>query len=234
MSDKEMWLNWVKKGNVQIPVILLENYAKIGLKEEELVLLLHIHSNIEKGIHFPTPLQLADSMAINIEQCSFHLRSLIQRGLLEILEDKTIEGIMIDAYSLDPLWSTIYDFMQKKERKNSREVKDDENLFSTFEKEFGRALSPIECETLTMWYDQDHHDSIIIKAALKEAVLAGKLSFRYIDRILFEWKKQGIETIEQAREQSKKFVKPTIRKKIETAKSTSNQAVPFYNWLDES
>jgi DNA replication protein len=233
MNEKEMWLHWMKKGNVHIPVILLENYANMGMKEEEIMLLLHIHANIENGINFPTPLQLAETMAINVEQLSFHLRSLIQRGLLAILEDKR-EGIIVDAYSLDPLWLSLYDFIQKKERKESRVIQSEENLFSSFEKEFGRALSPIECETLTMWYDQDHHDSVIIKAALKEAVLAGKLSFRYIDRILFEWKKQGIDTIEQAREQSKKFKKTTNRKKPEPEKGATNQAVPFYNWLDES
>ena len=74
-----------------------------------------------------------------------------------------------------------------------------------FEKEFGRALSPFECETLAMWIDQDHHDPIIIKAALRESVMSGKLNFRYIDRILFEWKKNGIQTIDQARKHSQKF-----------------------------
>ena len=48
---------------------------------------------------------------------------------------------------------------------------------SSIEEEFGRPLSPLECETLAIWQDQDQHDAILIKHALKEAVLSGKLSF---------------------------------------------------------
>ena len=40
---------------------------------------------------------------------------------------------------------------------------------------------------------------LLIKSALREAVISGKLNFRYIDRILFDWKRNGIKTIEQAK-----------------------------------
>ena len=75
------------------------------------------------------------------------------------------------------------------------------NLYTVFEKEFGRPLSPFECETLGMWEDQDQHHPNLIQAALREAVMSGKLNFRYIDRILFEWKKNGIKTVDQAQNQ---------------------------------
>ena len=92
--------------------------------------------------------------------------------------------------------------------KNTQEVTkkaDESDLYTCFEKEFGRPLSPFECESLAMWMDDDHHDPIIIKAALRESVMSGKLNFRYIDRILFEWKKNGIKTIEQAKNHGRKF-----------------------------
>ncbi|GAA3327383.1 hypothetical protein GCM10020331_067100 [Ectobacillus funiculus] len=56
-----------------------------------------------------------------------------------------------------------------------------------------------------MWQDQDHHTPVIIQTALREAVLSGKLNFRYIDRILFEWKKKtGSKTVEQAQQYGQK------------------------------
>ena len=67
------------------------------------------------------------------------------------------------------------------------------NLYTVFEKEFGRPLSPFECETLGMWEDQDQHHPNLIQAALREAVMSGKLNFRYIDRILFEWKRMVLK-----------------------------------------
>lgn len=56
-----------------------------------------------------------------------------------------------------------------------------------------------------MWEDQDQHHPNLIQAALREAVMSGKLNFRYIDRILFEWKKNGIKTVDQAQNQGQKF-----------------------------
>lgn len=79
------------------------------------------------------------------------------------------------------------------------------DIFTAFEQEFARPLSPIECETITSWLDEDQHSKELILAALKEAVFAGKLHFRYIDRILLEWQRNRITTVEQAREYTKQF-----------------------------
>ena len=69
----------------------------------------------------------------------------------------------------------------------------------------------MESETIGMWLDEDGHSVEIIRAALKEAVLAEKLSLRYIDRILFEWKKKNIKTISDVEKQTKKFRTVGIR-----------------------
>lgn len=79
------------------------------------------------------------------------------------------------------------------------------DIYTTFEKEFGRPLSPMECEMITGWLDQDRYSESLIRAALKEAVFAGKLHFRYIDRILIEWSRNRIQTVDQAREFSRQF-----------------------------
>ena len=63
----------------------------------------------------------------------------------------------------------------------------------------------MECESITMWLDEDGHPVEIIRAALKEAVLAQKLSLRYIDRILFEWKKKNVKTLADVERQTKSF-----------------------------
>ena len=44
-----------------------------------------------------------------------------------------------------------------------------------------------------MWEDRDQHHPNLIQAALREAVMSGKLNFRYIDRILFEWKRMVLK-----------------------------------------
>ncbi|SMF87266.1 DNA replication protein DnaD [Paenibacillus uliginis N3/975] len=84
-------------------------------------------------------------------------------------------------------------------------VEEERNLFSIFEKEFGRPLSPMELETISGWVDQDRYPDELILLALKEAVFAGKVHFRYIDRILLEWSRNRVRTAQDAKAYTQKF-----------------------------
>ncbi len=96
------------------------------------------------------------------------------------------DGIRFEKYSLDPLWERLADQFQTQIQLQETKKSDQQevDLYTCFEQEFGRPLSPFECESLAMWLDDDHHEPVIIKSALREAVISGKLNFRYIDRIL--------------------------------------------------
>ncbi|MDG5470614.1 DnaD domain-containing protein [Jeotgalibacillus sp. ET6] len=232
MSHLSSWQQWIQDGNISIPSILLKQYSSLGINEEECMLLLHIHSFIEKGQSFPTPDELAERMTLSSPECFFTIQGLLKKGLLEISES-SVQDVREESYSLMPLWNTL---MNKLEKENQREkiettMQSQTDLYTLFEQEFGRPLSPLECETLAMWIDKDHQSTSLIKAALREAVISNKLNFRYIDRILFEWKKQGIETVEQARKQSEKFRQPKKHEPVHEGEPTKK--VPFYNWLEK-
>jgi DNA replication protein len=79
------------------------------------------------------------------------------------------------------------------------------SIFSAFEAEFARPLSPLEYETIVDWLDRDRYPEELILLALKEAVFAGKVYFKYIDRILLEWEKNRVRTVEQAKEYAQRF-----------------------------
>lgn len=224
---KEQFTAILEQGSLSIPNLLLTTYSRLGLKEEEFLLLLHVYANIQKGHFFPTPNELSNHMSISAAECTKLLRNLIQRGFLYI-EESEQNGIMYEKYSLKPLWEKLYEFTLATQEKEK-----EKNLYTIFEQEFGRPLSPIECETLAYWIDQDHHDPDIILSALKEAVISGKLNFRYIDRILFEWKKNGIKTLEQAKKHAQKFREYQVRQKhAQKAEQEYKRKVPFYNWLE--
>jgi len=53
--------------------------------------------------------------------------------------------------------------------------------------------------------DQDSYPEDLILLALKEAVFAGKVHFRYIDRILLEWSRNRVKTVEDAKAHIQKF-----------------------------
>ncbi|NRD80542.1 DnaD domain-containing protein [Bacillus sp. BRMEA1] len=231
---KENILAWINEGNITLPTILFCEYRNLQLNETELVLLLNIITFLEKGNFFPTPEELSSRMTISTADCHVILRKLIQRGLLEITEEYSIDGIRIEKYSVQPLWDKLIDqFIINNRKSNKVDIQAEEtDLYTCFENEFGRPLSPFECESLAMWMDDDHHDPVIIKAALREAVMSGKLNFRYIDRILFEWKKNGIRTIEQAKNQGQKFRQRQMPKSTENEEQ-GQPSVPFYNWLEQ-
>ncbi|EDL63307.1 DnaD domain-containing protein [Bacillus sp. SG-1] len=235
MDYKQLMVSWVEEGTVSIPQLLLSNYHKLGLSESEFVLLLQVFSFIEKGNDFPTPEELSSKMSFSSEECSSILRRLVQNQFIAIEEGNSTSGILYEKYSLKPLWTKLAEFVLSESKSDTMEKTriDEADLYTVFEQEFSRPLSPLECETLAMWVDQDEHNAVIIKAALREAVISGKLNFRYIDRILFEWKKNGVKTIEQAKKHGERF-RP--HQKTQSAPQTSQpdkKTVPFYNWLEQ-
>lgn len=232
----ENLVKWVQEGNISIPQALLTNYNKMNINEEELVLLLQVISFAEKGNDFPTPMELSSRMTISSGSCSEILRRLIQKGYVSI-EDGSDNGILYEKYSLQPLWEQLIAVFLKNENmaKKAQQQEREMDLYSIFESEFGRPLSPFECESLTLWLDDDGHEPLMIKAALREAVISGKLNIRYIDRILFEWKKNGVKTIEQAKSYGSKFrpYQNQQQKNVQAEEPNRPEAVPFYNWLEQ-
>lgn len=235
--SKTSLLKWLQQKNLSIPGVLLTQYKEMNLNENELVLILHVISFIDHGNEFPTPVELSSRMTISVSECTEMLRKLIQKGFIEIKDSYSDEGIRYERYHVEPLWEKLIDqfLLNGKKEEAIRLQKDETDLYTCFEREFGRPLSPFECETLALWMDDDHHDPHIIKAALRESVMSGKLNFRYIDRILFEWKKNGIKTIEQAKSYGKKFRQNQAqqRNKRDDSSSQTTKSVPFYNWLEQ-
>ncbi|MBS4217335.1 DnaD domain-containing protein [Bacillus sp. FJAT-49711] len=230
--DKDLMVSWIEAGMIQVPYLLMSKYREIGLDEKELVVLLHIISFMEKGNEFPTPEQIAERMTITGSECTSILRRLVQMEIIKIEKDFSDDEVRFERYSLSLLWIKLADLLitEKKQLALETVFQEEKDIYSTFEQEFGRPLSPLECESLAMWIDQDGQDPIIIKAALREAVMSGTVNFRYIDRILFEWKKNGITTIEQAKVHSLKYRQ---KSRQPNKQSKSSNTVPFYNWLEQ-
>ncbi len=74
------------------------------------------------------------------------------------------------------------------------------NIYSYIEDNFGRTLSPIEYELISTWEDNE-----LTRYAIKEAVLNGKYSIKYIAAILNNFKKNSITSVQQAQNQTKRI-----------------------------
>lgn len=227
--------NWTEQGSVNIPEFFFRYYKELGIADDEAIILLQLLAFQSEKIHFPTPSNLAGRMHFNENEITTKLQRLVQKGFLEITQNIDSNGKIYEKYSLFPLWDRILDLLDKQSFKQEEQQKKEEEgeIFTIFEQEFGRLLSPMEMETISLWLDADNHSPKIIREALKEAVLAGKLSFRYIDRILFEWKKKNIKTIQQVEKQREQFTKHGAANIVKQPTTESTKKVPFYNWLDE-
>ncbi len=226
-------MKWAQQKHLSIPHLLLEHYNDLHINEHEFVALLHIQSFLDAGDAFPTPQLLSDRMTLEIEDCAKLIGTLVRKRFLAI-ENRLDEesGILYEYCSLEPLWAALVGHLEKvdSQRETTDQAEMEGQLYKRFEQEFARPLSPIEAETLSMWFDQDQHSTELILAALREAVVSGKLNFRYIDRILFEWKKNGVQTVEQAKAHSERFRKkvPQERKKNEGQQKN----IPGFHWLE--
>lgn len=208
---------------VSVPQQLFTSYKRLGLNEQDLAVIMQLQRFFMVGIELPTPKEIAQFVTFTEVECTNILRKLIQKGYLQIDSYQNDHEQLTESYNLELLWNKVL-------HTNETIEESEGTIFVLFEQEFARALSPFEIEMINAWLDEDQFLPSLIKAALREAVLMGKLNFKYIDRILREWKKKGVQTVEQAREIGKEFRKNQTNITYQVEK---NDRSIYYNWLEE-
>ncbi len=222
---------WIKQGNVSVSQLFFHHYSKLHIAAQEAIVLLQIHSFAEQQNFFPTHYDLAERMGISAQDIGHTIQKLMQRGLIEIHQTTESDGVLYEKYSLLPLWERVIQVGKEQalEQVEQREVDETGVLYQMFEQEFARPLSPMESEMIGMWLDEDGQSVEVIQAALREAVLAQKMSFKYIDRILHEWKRKNVKSMHDVRREAFSYVKPAEGQR----KYTKTPNAPLYNWLEE-
>jgi DNA replication protein len=213
----------MSSGTAQLPYALLRFYHQLGLSDSEVLLLIQLLGFRQAEFNeFPTLEELAGRMGLAPEGIARMLQRLMRDGYITIDEQRDEErDIQYERYDLHGLFAKLAmcaadeavharsgQLKSNALRPDSNTVQKDEeerNMFSIFEKEFARPLSPMECETISGWLDQDRYQEELILLALKEAVFAGKVHFRYIDRILLEWSRNRVKNVQDAKAYTQRF-----------------------------
>ncbi|MFC5403761.1 DnaD domain protein [Cohnella soli] len=210
-------------GAVSVPYALLRTYRALRLSDTDVMLVLQLIAfrQLEQN-DFPTIEQLQERLGCSPSTVGQAVQKLLKLGFVTIDEqfDPTT-GIQSEKYNLTGLFRTIGELLAEGElpiragrtdtgyatvsAEDSAVTNLPRSLFAQFEQEFGRPLTPMEYETITSWLDQDQYADELIKFALKEAVFAGKLHFRYIDRILLDWSRNRVTNVDEARLHAQKF-----------------------------
>ena len=194
--------------------LLLENYKKLKLNEQELATIFMIDHLIGQGNPFVTQDLLSLKMSLDIANIDKVLAALLTKGYIayETKDNRTIT-------TLDPLKKILfreYNLSVVKENKaeEKKNVQEElENIYQAFDNLLGRQLSPVEISKIREWVDYGFSDEQIINA-LKEALSKNKKSLRSVDKILLSWsnredmEKYGVTT---NREDWDKNLEETIR-----------------------
>jgi DNA replication protein len=207
----------LQEGATSISNALLKSYKRMSLSDEEMIIIIHLLSFQQEGNRFPTLQELEERVSMPHLRLIQLLQKLMKEKWLaidEYVDQQT--GLRHERYNLEPLYQRLYQYLIGDNRL-SKELLHSEtfaetaaaeepaSLYRQFEQAFGRPLSPFEIETLHIWVEQDRYPEELIITALREATSVGKLYIRYIDRILFEWQKQQITSVEEARNYSLRF-----------------------------
>ena len=182
-------LNLLQDSPIVVPKILFNNYRKLNITEEELIVVMLIIS-LGNTIEY-NPDIFVNELCMEKHKVMEIISNLISKNILSI--DMVKNGRKTEEYiSLSLLYDKLLNIVITQEDKS---VEIDNSIFSVFEEELGRLLSSMEIEQIKEWVTTYKNEELI-RAALKEAVLNGVSHLRYIDTILNEWNKKGYKTKE--------------------------------------
>jgi DNA replication protein len=173
-----------------IPNYVIKNYDKIGLEGLDFIMLIYF-INQRNNVTFDVN-KIASDLNLDSSKVLEIINSLNEKNFISI-EMKKNNGVIEEYISTDLFYNKMTSLLMEN---NSSEK--DTDLYSVFEKEFGRTLSPTEYTSINTWIENGISEDLI-REALKEAILSGVHNIRYIDTILFNWTKKGYKKPEDVK-----------------------------------
>ncbi len=210
-------------GNIVVPMYFFKRYKDLNVTLEEFVFLMYLYNLGNKYLFDPN--KFSSDLNIDLSTVMNYISSLTDKRLIRVEVLKNDKGLMEEVVILDDFYKKL-SLITIGEANNSSSV--DSDIFSIIEKEFGRTLSPIEYEIIKAWLDNNMSEDLI-KEAIKEATFNGVSNLRYIDKILYEWGKNGIKTVKDVENNRKKR---NAKKKDEVVDDDLLDMVDW-DWFDE-
>ena len=203
-----------------IPSSVFRNMGKLGITGDEVLVLIFIINMGPRVLYDPE--MISKGTGINRIRVLEVINGLISKGILAIVVKKNGSSKKMEEFiSTDLFYEKMRGVLLGGTNRANGKREEQTDLFSMFEKEFGRTLSSMEYEIIRGWVSDDM-PSDLIREALREATYNGVSNLRYIEKIILDWKKRGyksVKDIERARERYKK--------------KNGNGDVFDYNWLDD-
>lgn len=212
-----------KQGNMVIPMYFLQHYKDFGLTMEEFVFLMYLYNLGNKFVFDPG--KFSGDLNIDMMDVMNYISNLTDKHFIRVEVLKNDKGVMEEVVMMEDFYSKLS--LIAMDEINNTSNSDNSDIFEIIEREFGRTLSPMEYEIIKAWLDGGFNEDLI-KEAIKEATFNNVSNLRYIDKILYEWGKNGIKTVEDVEKNKKK-------RKIEMEKQPSDDLIDIvdWNWFDD-
>ena len=210
----------LKEKPIILPRYLFNYYSRLGITVEELLILIFVIDRGDKAEYNPEA--ISNSLCIDKFKVMELLNNLIEKQMVELVVEKDNTGKSSEYISLDLMYKKIVNIIMGTKEETSSNIFENGDIFATFEKEFGRTISSMECQIIKGWIDDSFPHELIMEA-LKEAVYNGATSLKYIETILYSWRKKGYKT--------KKEVIDAKTKYRETKKE--EKEIFYYDWLND-
>lgn len=217
---EERYMELLRDKMFFIPSSVFRNMGKVGITGDEVVVLIFIINMGPRVLYDPE--MISKGTGINRIRVLEVINGLISKGILAIVVKKNGSSKKMEEFiSTDLFYEKMRGVLLGGTNRANVKREEQTDLFSMFEKEFGRTLSSMEYEIIRGWVSDDM-PSDLVREALREATYNGVSNLRYIEKIILDWKKRGyksVKDIERARERYKK--------------KNGNGDVFDYNWLDD-
>lgn len=166
--------------------ILLEFYKYLNLTEDEVMVILMINHLLSQGNELINSEILSLKMNMSNDEIDNVLSKLFTKGYIEFItkDDKLYTSIdKIKSILVKCFEKSVFTDEELKENEELDQIR--KEVFSIFQKEFNRSLTPIEINKIEMWITDGVKKEIIFDS-LKDARNRRHLSINYIDKIIIE------------------------------------------------
>ena len=173
--------NTMNMEGIDFRYLLLDFYKKLGLNENEAMVILMVDQLLRQGNDFISQSDLSFKMNLSERELDTLMAGLMQKDMLSI----DSSGGRLKT-SLSPIKEKLYGLFQqaiatKRETPvAARKAEAIGKVRDYFEKRLNRTLSPLEVDTIAAWLDDGYSDEDI-KGGLESALANGKKTFKAVD-----------------------------------------------------
>ena len=213
-----------KDVNIVVTLFFLKIINELDINYDEFIFLMYLYNLCNK--HVFDPEKYSNDLNIDLATIMQYVDKLSEKKLIRLEVLSNDKNVMEEMIILDDFYNKL-SLMTIDEAVKEENNSVNSNIFEVIEKEFGRTLTPMEYEISKAWLDNGMSEDLI-KEAVKEAVMNNVTSFRYIDKILYEWGKNNIKTVDDVNNNRKK--RKEEKEKIDDSVDLD---IVDWDWFDE-